>query len=234
MDSNKEVSSGANANVVIDLHKASRKKGLVEVSTNGITYQNQIVDTSWLPFAAKQYNLSGDIKDYVMVPVVISPCGFPNRNGVAFLLEDLVSFNTELGMQYYLTWRGKPTFYEHDSSDIKKANGLILDVSLSSKNYWKIINFLAFDRTKDVDLIQRVISGDVKTYSMGAYITGGYTCSICGKVVGTCNHLDIKSRKLRLFGDQLAFRLGRYPVGFETSIVEVPAWSVAESTKVIY
>lgn len=194
------------------------------------------LDLEWLPFASKAYNLSPDIMDYILVPVFVIPASIPNRNTVGFLLEDLVRFNVELGMQHYKTWRGKPTFYEHKNDVPEEANGIIIDTFLNKSmkaNYWKVINYMAFDRSKYTELVQRVIRKEVSTYSMGASVSH-YECSICGRDVGKCTHIRMNDYNLKLVDTgldrpELAFKVGRNPIGFETSIVEDPAWVIADN-----
>jgi len=225
----------------IDLHKQFKRKTM-ETANNHLDdpLGGSSIDLSWLSFAAKEYNLSPDIKDYVMVPVIIAPANIPNRNGLGFLAENLAAFSPEHGMQYYKTWKGKPTFYEHENKNVVKANGIILDSMLKKANggYWKVVNYLAFDRSKYTALIQRVLNKDVTTYSMGAYVTGGYACSVCGRQVGNCTHIKegqaITLNKGGSRTPELGFRLGLNPVGFETSIVETPAWTIADNSAINY
>ena len=53
-------------------------------------------------------------------------------------------------------------------------------------------------------------------------------------VFGNCNHFTKRDRHLKLIDTgldrpEVAFMVGRNPVGFETSIVEDPAWVVAQN-----
>jgi len=107
---------------VIDVHRelkrktihASKDQLLVSPAYADKTKVNEKLDiTNWLPFAAKQYDLSNDIRDYFFVPVITIPSDLPNRNGVAFPLKSLVEFSVEDGMQAYKTFKGKPVHYEH-------------------------------------------------------------------------------------------------------------------------
>jgi hypothetical protein len=228
----------------IDLYQASRRKSLEVANTHvedPIT--GSAIDLGWLQFAAKEYNISPDIHDYLLVPVIIAPANLPNRNGMGFALEDLPLFSVEHGCQYYKTWRGKPTFYEHQHDDPTKANGVILDVFLRKSergDFWKIINYMAFDRSKHTDLIRRVENKEVTTYSMGAFITGGYTCSYCGRKYGNCKHIskqrpnEINLIETKNGPSELAYRVAHKPVGFETSIVETPAYAIASNDQVDY
>lgn len=235
----------------IDIHKAVRRKDIELASDNSLitdpmgTKKGDKLDVEWLKLAASEYNLSPDIKDYVMVPVVIMYANIPNRNGVGFDLKDLSKFYTALGVPAYKTWRGKGTYLEHDNREPKKSNGIVLDSTLrKSGQYWKVLTYLGLDRSKNSDLVDRVVSKKLKSYSMGAQISGGYECSICRKKRGTCNHLSMDPRAVangmrvidtgRRDRPELAFSYGRYPVGFEVSIVEKPAYFMASNDNVQY
>ncbi len=116
---------------IIDIHKQLKKSGNITKNKNGMsviasiddtnTFKETLDITTWLPFAAKKYNISPDINDYIILPVFTIPTELANRNGVAFPLKSLLEFNTEQGMQAYKTFKGKPTFYEHNNSDHTKA-----------------------------------------------------------------------------------------------------------------
>lgn len=189
---------------------------------------------SWLPFAAKKYSISPNIADYVLVPVIIMPSDLPNRNGVGFPLNELVKFSTEHGMQHYKTWRGKGTYYEHNNQDPLKANGIIVDTFMRKFRgfgggyVWKLVALLAFDRTKDIQLIKRVMAGDINSYSMGAYV-GKYICSICHREKGLCSHINGKAKVNFSLdtGGKLAYQLACDIEGFETSIKSVAMWRKA-------
>ena len=190
---------------------------------------------SWLPFAAKSYNISPNVEDYILQPFIIMPSDLSNRNGVAFPLKELVKWNPQTGCQGYKTWKGKPAFYEHNNTDHTKAYGVIIDTALRKMEgygqgkVWKVLELLAIDRTRHPETASRLISGDLNSASMGAYV-GGYTCSICGAELGKCTHLHPREQfDFYPVGDQLCFRNIVSPEGFETSLVEVPAYVSAIS-----
>ena len=169
----------------IDLHKSNKSKTL-EVSSKalGNPLGGQALDLEWFKFAAKQYNISPNLTDYLLVPVIVFNPNLPNRNGVGFALEDLARFSVEHGHQFYKTLKGKPTFYEHAHDNPVEAKGVVLDTFLkknSKTGVWDFIAYMAYDRTKYVELVDRIARKELNTYSMGCYVTGGYTCSICGK-----------------------------------------------------
>jgi hypothetical protein len=193
---------------------------------------------SWLPYAAPAYHISPDPKDYILVPVIIMPSDLPNRNGVAFPLSELVKFNPEVGKQAYQTWKGKPTHWDHCNEDITQAYGVIIESTLrkligfNGGRLWKVLSFLSFDRSKHADTCQRILDGDVNSYSMGAWVSA-YTCSYCGEEVGKCDHLHKnKPGEMYQLNNKLVFRNCQGIDGFETSGVDTPAYISALSDEV--
>lgn len=193
--------------------------------------KSSLVDwTSWLPFAAKEYNISGDVRDYIVVPIPTIITDLPNRNGIGFPLKELVKFRPQLGMQSYQTWKGKPTFEEHENKDHTKAKGVILDThmrKIPGMNAWRLLKLLAFDRTRDAELCNDILERKRNSYSMGAYLDG-YTCSICHQEQGMCNHIPYNATSADVvfapYKGSLVFRNVVNPEGFETSSVKTPAY----------
>lgn len=230
--------------------------------TPGLARNNVALDTEWMKLAAPHYDVSSDIKDYVMVPVILFYADVPNRNGLGFLLKDLVDFDMDRKMPRYKSWKGCPIHIEHDNKNPKKAAGMVLDSIIRKKvhapiDLWKVIAYLALDRGKYKDTADKVMSGESSSYSMGSYIDGGYVCSICEKTV--CNHIRRPTKKSKpmsliqrgtaLAAESadgpnaaelvrgrpiLAFAAGRKPVGFEVSVVEKPAFGMAYNDRVMY
>lgn len=227
----------------LDVYRAMKRRDIERASPlidgRVVGMPGQMIDLEWLPFAAKEYRLSPNLEDYVIVPVVIMPAGFPNRNGCGFPLSELVKFHVDFGRQSYKTWQGKPTFYEHRHDNPLEANGVILDVFLRKSNsglYWKVINLMAFDRTKYPELVNRVINKHITTYSMGAYVHGGYTCSVCDKRLGLCSHLPKGKNEIpfRIQPDgTMGFKQALGIEGFETSLVEEPAFIIADTNLIL-
>ncbi len=222
----------------IDIHKSIKSKDL-EVSNRRVVVKNSSMDenlgstiefSSWLPQAAVPYNISPNIDDYILVPVITIPTGLPNRNGVAFPLKQLVKFDPEQGQCAYKTFRGKPVFYEHNNNTIELAYGVIADAFLKPMlkygqgKIWKLLELLAIDRNKYPTIVQAVLSREINSYSMGAYVDG-YTCSICDSELGKCSHLH-KGAPVDFYdlNGYLAFRNVYGITGFETSIVSSPAY----------
>lgn len=233
----------------IDLHKELKRSGRAKVTATATSLDtpemrqagiNVPMDLeTWLPFCAPHYHISANIDDYVMIPTIIMPSDLPNRNAVGFPLSELIAFNPSLGQLAYKTWRGKPTFLEHDNTDITKAYGVIVDTYMrkmedfGNGKVWKLLSLLAFDRSKHPDLCNQILSGQMNSYSMGAYVSS-YTCSFCGSDLGQCSHLTPKaSCELYVLNGKLVFKQVRGVEGFETSAVASPAFTSAISDTLI-
>jgi hypothetical protein len=223
----------------IDAHKEklTANTALASEVTGGETGQRLDAD-SWLPSAAPHYQLSKDIKDYVIIPVPAIISDVPNTNGVAMPKNELLAFRPDSGRPSFKTWKGKPCFREHQNQDISQAKGVILDAYASpvrgyGKGLVKVMMLAAYDRTKDPDLCNRILSGDENAYSMGAYFEG-YSCSICGADKNRCKHTDPRSPlKIDPVSRTLAYRNIYGIEGFELSSVASPAYIIAISDNLL-
>jgi len=197
----------------------------------------------WLPFASESYEISSDIRDYIMVPVVIAPSDIPNRNKTAFPFVELSRWSPQAGKLTYETWQGKPTHIDHINRDWRKAKGVVMDVSMSQMpgragKPWKVIALCGFDRGKDAALANDILTGTRSTYSMGAMVSY-YSCSVCGSCAehGSGKKLPCGNRHVSQHGPFKTFSvdgqqvLAHYNahdfVGFEVSSVTLPAWASA-------
>lgn len=214
------------------------KAGSIEL-TQDLLGKRTLDFSSWLPFAAKVLNISRDPLDYILVPVVIIPSDLPNRNGVGFPLKELIGWDPEQGMQAYKTFNGKPVYVEHNNSNFVEARGVIIDTFLrrmegyGGGRIWKVVCLLAIDRTKDPTRVSKVLSGELNSYSMGAWVSG-YYCSYCGADMGKCGHLNPRNATdFYELKNKLVYRLAKDPRGFEVSIVADPAYRTAISDKII-
>lgn len=191
----------------------------------------------WLPVAAEVYDISPNLKDYVLVPVVSMPSDLPNRNGAAFPLSLLASFNPEAGMISYKTWVGKPTHVEHQSDNMREAKGIILGTAMFplkgvQGDLWKLVKLSAWDRNKDSALVNGILNKTKASYSMGA-LSSDYACSICGHSYieglkkGFCDHVtDVDPMKI--VGERLAYwNVAGIMQGIELSNVGTPAFTSA-------
>lgn len=223
----------------VELHKVvSPKSGRISLTGEQAGGEARVLDANiWLPKAAKHYRISEDIRDYIIVPVPSIITSIPNTNGDSASLAQLTEFNTEYGQMTYQTWIGKPTFVEHDNKDILKARGVILDTYLRPlpryPKYAKLVKLMAFDRTKDAQLVANILARKVSTYSMGMYYSS-YTCPICGARVGKgigapCIHTRPGRPTYQQPDGRLAYRMCENLIGFETSVVLDPAYIVAQS-----
>ena len=193
----------------------------------------------WLPAAAKEYQISPRLEDYVLVTVPAMIVGLPNTNGDSVSLSEFLRFQPENGMQTFKTFRGKPTYVEHDNQVITKAKGVILDVYLrpvkkfGNGKYWKLVMLTAWDRTKDPQLVKSILSGEDNAYSIGFYYRS-FECSICGHLCGgkhtqaPCKHTRLNQPTYRE-GNRLGYRKCSEVVGFECSSVGSPAFLSAVS-----
>lgn len=224
-----------------DVHNGNETRARLSIETAGLdTNVGQSLGTGWLEAAAPVYNISPNIKDYVVVPVIMFPSGLPNRNAVAFRLGGLGRFDHELGCLGYETWNRKPTFFNHKNDDHTKAKGVIFDTRMlpmqgTGGKVWKAVALAGYDRTRDPELANNILTGAYNNYSMGASV-GSYECAVCGhaptKKDPGCEHISIDKRVMRIFdaprGRVLAHYICDYLRGFELSCVHpTPAWAAA-------
>lgn len=231
------VTADSKSDKVIDYFNYRKNKNTTVLSSEEeLSITSLPVNTSWLEQASKIYNISNDLNDYVIVCVKIFCSDLPNRNGVAFPKKELIRFNPEAGCLAYKTWVGKPTFLEHNNSILSNAKGVIFDSMLRPSRGLQgdlvHVDLLAgYDRTKDPNLVNNILSGKSNCYSMGAY-SDDFTCSICGKSLnsGGCQHASLERPSFDLINGKLPYYNVVNPVGFELSSVETPAFVMAVNT----
>lgn len=201
------------------------------------------IDTSWLPFAAQTYKISPRLEDYVILNMPMMPTDFPNRNGVAFPLQELIKYQPPpMNRQVYKAWTGCPVHLEHDSEVHEKALGVIFDTSLRQiKGYgegkhWMVYGLIGIDKTKYPEIAEKLLSGKLNTSSMGC-MADSFTCSICGHEAKeehfmNCSHItstkNVNWKLIEHEGMQKVVYLNAHGLSpIEHSIVEDPAWCVA-------
>jgi hypothetical protein len=196
-----------------------------------------------LKAASKIYNISPDIRDYVVVPVPVVTSQVPNRNGQGFHAKDLLEFIPDMGMMRFQTFINKPTHIDHKNQVLAAAKGINLDAAIIPIKAYGVIkvNVLsAFDRTKDPDLTRAILKGDRNAYSMGA-VASYFECSFCGGVLGptvkrTCSceadYRDLRSIN-RVIGDKLLYHVAKDFVFIENSSVGSPA-DISAVSNIIY
>lgn len=197
---------------------------------------------TWLPFAAKTYHLPDNIEDYVFTVAPMLPSDLPNRNGIAFPLEELTRFQPPpISRMVYKAWAGTPVHVEHDNEDYRTAIGIVLDTSLqrirgfNGSKIWKIMSLVAVSKTKGQGLAQDVLAERINTYSMGAD-AGYFTCSYCKRKMQRYNHcshlnpdnpIDWSVVNEPDGSKHLVFRNAHDLSPIEFSVVKTPAWVVA-------
>lgn len=218
----------------ISLHELSNKNKNISVRPDMAGGCDGVVldANAWLPAAAAEMNISPDIRDYVMVPTPALITDLPNTNGDSASLKDLLRFNVKMGRQAYKTFQGKPTFVEHANKDHTQAKGIILDAYLKPLKGFKgelakLVLLLAYDRTRDPDVCNKILTNRCNTHSVGFYYTS-YTCSICGHTthqdtMQLCSHTRLMKKPYLLNG-RLCYRWCHDITGFECSQVDNPAY----------
>lgn len=238
----------AGMGMVVDLHKEMKNKSVViEGDRIQVTATSELNAVSsqldwkdWLPYCAKEYNISDKVEDYILLPTIICPSDFPNRNGVGFPLEELIKWDPEIHQQAFRGWKGCPSYEEHKNDDCKQARGVVIDSVLRKVkgfkgNIFKVLGLAAFDRNKYPDLAHRLLTRQQTDVSMGAMVEG-YRCSLCNALAGGCGHINLR-RPRDFYIDNATGRLVyRKCVGiqpFELSSVATPAWTVSSSAMTI-
>lgn len=195
----------------------------------------------WLPMCAPIYEISPNLSDYLVIPVVTVISELPNTNGDFVEREEIMAFNPQFGMCMYNTFKGKPVQYEHQNKILNHARGVIFDCYVSPLKGFagkrcKIVQLLGIDKTKDRQTANEVAQGLINTYSVGAKYQA-YQCSITGKVYkpnqppGQYTQPNVPTYRLK--NGQLVFRKLKGMYGFETSIVKNPAFVSALSDDII-
>lgn len=207
----------------------------------------QTLDIEWLKFAAKVYNISPKIEDYIIVSTIVCPSELPNRNGIAFPTDELVRFQPPpMNRMVYKAWTGCPVHLEHDNEVHERAYGVILDTSFEKVTgygggkLWKVMGLLAIDKNKYPDIAQKVLMKEINTYSMGALVDY-FQCGYCGTECSAshvCPHISsVKNVNWGVHKDydgqsHMSF-LNAYGISpIECSIVADPAWAPALSDEV--
>jgi len=198
------------------------------------TISGRTIDYSWLKGASETYQISPDIKNYVLTEVPIVTIGFPNRNLHCFPYEEVSYFDPRFGKFIYQTFIGKPTFADHDNRDFTKAKGIHFDATLRKVpgwDVWKIYVLLGYCREKDPVLASKIEKGQRRGYSMGAWVSY-FVNSLTGQV--TNGNKACKYPKGSVHDGILSYDICTGVDYFETSSVESPADVSAESHQLWY
>lgn len=196
--------------------------------------QGASLDYSWLSGASETYQISPDIRDYVLTEVPIVTVEIPNRNLHSFPYEEVSYFDPRFGSFIYKTFVGKPTFSDHANKNFVKAKGVHFDSSMRRVpgwNIWKIYVLIGYDRTKDPELAQAILRGQRRGYSMGAWVSY-FINSITGQISNGTQPL--KYPKGTVVNGVLSYDHCTGVEYFETSSVPSPADVSAESHQLWY
>lgn len=222
--------------------KAERDKGAkrrAETSNNNNVIVGHATESTapgfelWLPFAAKQLQISPNAKDYLLYIVPVMPSDLPNANGVGFPARELFKWNRSRGALAYQTMQRMPMHIEHDSDDMTTAAGVVIDTAMTrltgfaDDKLWKMMSLVAIDIKKS-DIAQKFDSGEMNTYSMGAMVEN-YYCSYCGATMGDCSHIQEDSVAFYELDGKLVYKLVTGIEFFEFSMVADPAYGMAQS-----
>lgn len=237
------VTADAHGATQVEVHSIEKQKDrlMVVAGDNMVPQVRHLIEEvpQWLPLASEVLGISRNIKDYVLVPVVSMPTDLPNKNQQAFAFSDLTAWNAKYGQPAYKTWNGKPCHIDHINDDPTQAKGIILSTILkpikgAAGDIFKVIKMTAWDRTRDVDLVNKILTRKRTAYSMGAYASD-FTCSVCGAShnKGGCEHVQLGKTNFKVFNNVLAYLNSKNPVGFEISSVEKPAFVSADNPQYI-
>ena len=159
------------------IEDVDKKRALAQIAGKPLNY-------NWLRGASETYQISPDIKDYLITEIPIVTVGYPNRNLHCFPYEEVTYFDPRFGNFIYKTFTGKPSFADHANKNFVKAKGVHFDASLRKVpgwDIWKIYVLVGFDRTKDPALVRSIEKGERRSYSMGAWVSY-FINSITGQI----------------------------------------------------
>lgn len=216
----------------MEMNKIASKNGNLRLSgamTGGEARNLNVANL--LRGASEVYMISPDIRDYIVIPTISMLSDIPNTNGDSLSKRELLRFNPKRGCLTYETWKGMPTYVEHDNKDYTKARGIILDSHLTALRGFKgdlvkSVRLLAFDRTKDPASCNLLLQRKINTFSLG-FTFSAYECSICGHISygqTFCGHTRPRQRTYRMADGRLCYRRCMHANGFEESIVSDPAY----------
>jgi len=192
------------------------------------------IDYSWLKGASETYQISDNIKDFIITEVPIVTVDFPNRNLHAFPFDEVSYFDPRFGQFVYKTFTGKPTYADHNNKNFVEAKGVHFDSSLRyvpGWDVWKIFVLLGYDRSKDSALARQIEKGQRRSYSMGAWVSY-FISSLTGQLSNGSQPL--KYPKGTVHNGMLCYDNCCGTEFFETSSVVGPADVSAESHQLWY
>lgn len=150
---------------------------------------------------------------------------YTNSNGDLFPEEELIKAAP--------TWIGKGLYCNHQSSDVEKLRGIIIDTQYdtATKALWGLV---ALDRKNFPILASQVKNGTIRNVSMGTAVKHSF-CTVCGNEAiveaDYCPHIKNKLKNKFIDAeDGRKILVGEINVGLtgvELSLVSIPADSEA-------
>lgn len=194
---------------------------------------NEVKLSSLIKSVADIYQISKRVGDYIFVVARAVTANIPNENLDAFRDIELLKVKDD-GRFCYETFQLTPLLEEHDYSNIPAiAGGFVVDAYFDDEDEddKKVMTLIAVDTVKKNGFAKDLLSGHVKTFSMGC-VCGQTRCSVCNNVAKSeaeyCNHIKNKfiTRQAFEWCEDVWYR--------ELSIVRNPADKKAISHHICY
>lgn len=187
---------------------------------------------------ASVYAVSPNPADYGFLSALAVREGVPNSNGDATSKEELFRFRPARRCRTFETFIQSPLQINHFASNPKLARGFIIDAVYNTwdEPFEFVETVIAIDKTKDPVLADALLTGKIKTFSMGS-IVESLQCSLsfCKKVAHKeselCEHL--KTQKMQMVNGELCFEWNIGVDYEELSVVENPAEKMAMTRKIL-
>ena len=141
---------------------------------------------------------------------------YANANGDIFPEDELIKAAD--------TWVGKGLYCNHQSNDVEKLRGIIIDTvyDKASKELWGLV---ALDKKSFPILASQVKNGTIRNVSMGTAVKRSY-CTLCGNMaVVEADYCDCikKGLKNKIINNTLVGEINVGLTGVELSLVGMPA-----------
>jgi len=167
------------------------------IKTSGYFKFRELNLSDVLREAAKEYQISSDPSDYVIVVARAVTANVPNENRDAFHKRELLDVK-DSGIFTYETFRFAPLLEEHDYDHVLEVSGgVILDSYYDDRipTDEKVLTLVAVDGVKKRGFVEALLRDRVGTFSMGC-ICERTRCSVCGHVASDvsdyCCHMANK------------------------------------------
>lgn len=115
-----------NGGVSTSLSKIARKDERDSFHSYYIDGSRKIDVVGMLKEASEKFNISANPADYLFEAIRANTVNDPNGNNDAFHRNELLRFDPKARKAVYLTYEGKPHHLQHNTSNPKRARGIIL------------------------------------------------------------------------------------------------------------